>query len=299
MEAITYLRYPQEITKVNAKPAKMAGMEKLKNLKNKYDSMLSTLLNTEMRKPVVKPEVTVTPTVSPVIEPNVEEVKVSKPTNYAAVMQSFSMAVYGDSFQELPLSSARKIRVNTRVKKHVVGLRDTFGTSKIVHEIPKKEPYNNVSTFPSRVSSNVAINDEVVNKEVVTQPLTRTTAKYASPVAHTETIVKENTPSVDDYLQKEVPIAESGLINELSSDILKLKGDVKQRTELLEQLEAQYNDIQTQKAKRIKELEEEKLSYTTMIEGLTDKIKNLQNAILKERQTLESSNDDYGSRRIA
>lgn len=35
MEAITYLRYPQEITKVNAKPAKMAGMEKLKNLKNK------------------------------------------------------------------------------------------------------------------------------------------------------------------------------------------------------------------------------------------------------------------------
>ncbi len=299
MEAITYLRYPQEITKVNAKPAKMAGMEKLKNLKNKYDSMLSALLNTETRKPVVKPEVAVTPTVSPVIEPKVEEVKVSKPTNYAAVMQSFSMTVYGDSFQELPLSSARKIRVNTRVKKHVVGLGDTFGTSKIVHEIPKKEPYNNVSTFPSRVSSNVAINDEVVNKEVATQPLTRTTAKYASPVAHTETIVKENTPSVDDYLQKEVPIAESGLINELSSDILKLKGDVKQRTELLEQLEAQYNDIQTQKAKRIKELEEEKLSYTTMIEGLTDKIKNLQNAILKERQTLESSNDDYGSRRIA
>ena len=299
MEAITYLRYPQEITKVNAKPAKMAGMEKLKNLKNKYDSMLSALLNTETRKPVVKPEVAVTPTVSPVIEPKVEEVKVSKPTNYAAVMQSFSMTVYGDSFQELPLSSARKIRVNTRVKKHVVGLGDTFGTSKIVHEIPKKEPYNNVSTFPSRVSSNVAINDEVVNKEVATQPLTRTTAKYASPVAHTETIVKENTPSVDDYLQKEVPIAESGLINELSSDILKLKGDVKQRTELLEQLEAQYNDIQTQKAKRIKELEEEKLSYTTMIEGLTDKIKNLQNAILKERQTLESSNDDYCSRRIA
>lgn len=297
MEAITYLRYPQEITKVNAKPAKMAGMEKLKNLKNKYDSMLSALLNTETRKPVVKPEVTVTPTVSPVIEPKVEEVKVSKPTNYAAVMQSFSMTVYGDSFQELPLSSARKIRVNTRVKKHVVGLGDTFGTSKIVHEIPKKEPYNNVSTFPSRVSSNVAINDEVVNKEVTTQPLTRTTAKYASPVTHTETIVKENTPSVDDYLQKEVPIDESGLINELSSDVLKLKGDVKQRRELFEQLKAQYNDIQTQKAKRIEELKEEKLSYTTMIEGLNDEIKNLQNAILKERQTLESSNDDYGSRR--
>ena len=298
MEAITYLRYPQERTKVNTKPAKMAGMEKLKNLKNKYDSMLSALLNTETRKPVVKPEVTVTPTVSPVIEPNVEEVKVSKPTNYAAVMQSFLMTVYGDSFQELPISSAHKIRVNKRVKKHVVGLRDIFGISKIVHEILKKEPYNNVSTFPSRVSSNVAINDEVVNKEVVTQPLTRTTAKYASPVAHTETIVKENTPSVDDYLQKEVPIDESGLINELSSDILKLKGDAKQKTELFEQLKAQYKDIQTQKAKRIEELKEEKLSYTTMIEGLNDEIKNLRNAILKERQTLESSNDDYGSKRI-
>ena len=282
MEAITYLRYPQERTKVNTKPAKMAGMEKLKNLKNKYDSMLSALLNTETRKPVVKPEVTVTPTVSPVIEPNVEEVKVSKPTNYAAVMQSFLMTVYGDSFQELPISSAHKIRVNKRVKKHVVGLRDIFGISKIVHEILKKEPYNN----------------EVVNKEVVTQPLTRTTAKYASPVTHTETIVKENTPSVDDYLQKEVPIDESGLINELSSDILKLKGDAKQKTELFEQLKAQYKDIQTQKAKRIEELKEEKLSYTTMIEGLNDEIKNLRNAILKERQTLESSNDDYGSKRI-
>ena len=234
----------------------------MKSLKSKYHSFLKTL---------------VVPAEEKKEEPNVSQPEPVAPAkvgnNYGEVADKFLLSVFEKSFEEKPLTGARKIRVNTRVTKHVKGLGNEFGKGKLadmpalnkpvapatnIEAMPVNEPKNQVESTPIQVTQ---IQNDAYTKDSASK-------------------------SVDDYLQKEVPNQEGGIINQLSDDVETLKDRIVESTTLIEQLEARRNELKNKRAQRIKELEEEKLSYTATLDGLTERIKNLQEAIEREEQSL-------------
>ena len=56
------------------------------------------------------------------------------------VIDKFSMSVFDKSFEQKPLAGARKIRVNPKVTKHVVGLGRKFGLKKLADIVEQMTP---------------------------------------------------------------------------------------------------------------------------------------------------------------
>ena len=61
---------------------------------------------------------------------------------------------------------------------------------------------------------------------------------------------------------------------------------LKNQQKEVKDLEKKYNDLKSKREQRIRDLEDEKLSYTATLEGLTERIRSLQDAIAQEEQTL-------------
>jgi len=289
MEAITYLNAFDTSTKNGQKLAKIS-QEKMNALKSKYHEFTS--------KTVVAPAAFQKEEVASVapfreVEPMVNNTPVTQvgpSDNYKEIVDAFSLTVYGNSFDEKPLTGARKIRVNPKVVKHAVGLKNRFGNDKIIDITEVRSTHSEMLESASKVDEEVVsrvttpVVEEVKAETVV--PESRDVLPKTTPVV-SESVARDiSSPSVDDYLQKEVPNQENGIIVQLTGDVEGLKEETVKRAAILEKLEAQYNAIKDQKARRIKELEEEKLSYTATLEGLTEKIRNLQAAIEREEQSL-------------
>ncbi len=273
---ITYLEVLVNPSKVDHKPAKIS-QEKLNNLKNNYKNNLKVTAPT-VETNIAKEPVNVVP-----VKEETQVMVASMPTdNYGDVVNMFGLGVYEKSFDELNLTGARKIRINSKLPKHIRLLSEKFASGKLENlGIPKEE---NVVSMPtvSKVETTSVSNEVVENKEesnVVEFP-------NVTQVQNTTMPVKDSvSPSVDDYLQKEMPKDDS-VITQLTGDVESLKKEAEKRSAILEQLEAKYNELKSKREQRIKDLEEEKLSYTATLEGLTERIRNLQEAIEKEEQTL-------------
>ena len=291
MNEITYLDYVQESYPNGRKPAKIS-QEKIRNLKNKYDINWKTLkeaVKTPAKEATnVAPFPSVQPTVStPTVNngystnaasfPNVNQVNssinivesVNRPVvkNYENVVRDFNITVYEKSLDEEGLAGARKIRISQKTANEVKGCDKMMAHGKLENIIPF--PTKSVEIKP--VSSNIGSN---INEFQRTQ---------------TSSVNSSISPSVDDYLQKDKPSIENGIILQLAGDVESLKEETVKQSALLEQLEAKYNDLKAKREQRIKDLEDEKLSYTATLEGLTERIRNLQEAIQQEEQSLSGS----------
>lgn len=295
MDGITYLSLFSECKKNGQKLAKIS-QEKLKSLKGKYNAFLTTLTKAEPAPSVVekKADIAVDPVVSQNVTPR-ENIVLETPVkadNYSEVLANFMITVYGNTFNEKPLSGARKIRVNSKVKKHVKGLDKKYGKAQLVDivvttlppEVKMQEVANNFNEeLPVSKKISSPVNNDILSGIKVEQPMANEMSRLDNTLKGTY-----SSPSVDDYLQKEMPNQEDGIIAQLTGDVASLKEEAKKRTLILEKLEAQYNTIKEQKAKRIEELEEQKLSYTATLDGLTEKIKLLQESIAREEQAMSS-----------
>ena len=275
MEAITYLDSFDMSTRNGQKLAKIS-QEKIKSLKNKYSTYLKSLVTTtEVKQEMMMPEVKETKVVS---NPQVVTVATD---NYREVIDKFSMSVFEKSFTQKPLTGARKIRVNTKVIKHVRGLSEKMAKGKLEDMVVTQAPIIEDKSTEVNYTANVEPtlnNVHVQDAKVVSSNV----SDFSKSSISRDAI----SPSVDDYLQKNSHGSENGLIVQLTGDVQNLKEETVKSTAILEQLEAKYNALKDKKAQRIKELEEEKLSYTATLEGLTERIKNLQNAIAQEEQSL-------------
>lgn len=277
MNEIAYLDYFKESYPSGRKPAKIS-QEKIRNLKANYDTnwkKLVTPVNTVVNNtvsdnviPFQTASVTPTPVVTvqkPITSPVVGQPVVK---NYKTVADDYKMSVFKRSFDVLDLAGARKIRVSQKTKNEVMGYSNDMGEGVLDNVIP----------FPK---ANATIQQE--------QPIINDGISNIREFPKTQIPSVNNlmaSPSVDDYLQKDKPIQENGIIVQLAGDVETLKEETVKQSALLEQLEAKYNELKTKREQRIKDLEEEKLSYTATLEGLTERIKNLQEAIEKEEQSL-------------
>ena len=215
------------------------------------------------------------------IAPPVETKTVSQPVNnYDEIINKFGMHVYENSVIELPLAAARKVRTGQRILNPLENFVKTKANGLLL--VSKKEEVVNTLVEP-KVDTVIKEETFVDTNEVVNE----------APVI-SKPVVSQPTPSVDDYLQKEQKEVHqdnsiSGLITQLEGDINTLKNEAIVKHEELKQLEAKFEAIQAQKKARIEELKEEKLSYTTTLEGLTEQINKLQQAIRDEENVLGKS----------
>lgn len=192
----------------------------------------------------------------------------------------------------------------------------------IVNEI-KQEPVSNIREFPSRVlatpeySRNENVSSEPVNNvysyptgtpvvetrtevnnEVTNNNLSRLSRMDYNTGVMAKEEVKTNPVHTDiysstDYVQQKLS---GNLKTNSDQDIAqlvegnkKLDGEISESQTVLQQLEAQLAKLkeinEAQRQARINELEEEKLSKTATLNGLTEQIKALQEAIRQEQRS--------------
>lgn len=193
----------------------------------------------------------------------------------------------------------------------------------IVNEV-KQEPVSNVREFPSRVlatpeySRNENVSSELVNNmysfatskpvvetrtEVVNNDVNNSNLSRLSRMDYNTGVmakeeVKANPVHTDiysstDYVQQKLS---GNLKNNYAQDIAqlvegnkRLDGEISESQTVLQQLEAQLAKLkeinEAQRQARINELEEEKLSKTATLNGLTEQIKALQEAIRQEQRS--------------
>ena len=280
MNEITYLDYFKESYPNGRKPAKIS-QEKIKKLKDNYHinwknlaekvnvSVNNTICHDVAQVSNIQSTVSVTPSVIPQVSaplPSVVPIiNQPKGKNYKTIADEFSMKVYENSLDVVDLAGARKIRVSQKTKNEVNGYSHEMRDGRIENIVQPVIPSSNVNNvyknvMPTNSRQNVSDFANINNSALL--------------------------PSVDDYLQKDKPSQENGIIIQLAGDVESLKEETVKQSALLEQLEARYNDLKAKREQRIRDLEEEKLSYTATLEGLTERIKNLQEAIMQEEQSL-------------
>lgn len=105
-----------------------------------------------------------------------------------------------------------------------------------------------------------------------------------------ETPVRDNTVSIDDYLQHGKIKSNDHDLKVLMENNKRLNSEINESQRVLEQLEAQLSKLkeisEAKRQARINELEEENLSKTATLNGLTEQIKALQEAIKLEQQSV-------------
>ena len=170
------------------------------------------------------------------------------------------------------------------------------------------EPVNNMYSFPTGAPVTPARTE--VNSEVNTNNLSRLSRMdyntggmskeepqmvKTSPV-HTD--IYSSTDYVQQKLSGNIKTNADQDIAQLVENNKKLDGEISESQTVLQQLEAQLAKLkeinEAQRQARINELEEEKLSKTATLNGLTEQIKALQEAI---RQEQRSANEQTSYRR--
>ena len=201
--------------------------------------------------------------------------------------------------------------------------------SKPVKEVTINEPISNVVPFPkmqnvaptrevempSRVENNIvkfpsqpAVSQPTMNNEPSLSNFSRvmrmdynsnpTTTQNVEKTVE-EKVQRDNTVSIDDYLQHGSNNGDKD-IAELLQTNEKLDSEIGRNQSILENLEAELKRIQEireeKRRAKLNALEEERLSKTATLNGLTEQIRALQEAIRLEQQNL---NETSSYRRVA
>jgi len=161
------------------------------------------------------------------------------------------------------------------------------------------EPVNNMYSFATGKPM-VETRTDVVNNEVNTNNLSRLSRMdYNSGVmakeepkevknSNVHTDIYSSTDYVQQKLSGNLKTNSDHDIAQLVEGNKKLDGEISESQTVLQQLEAQLAKLkeinEAQRQARINELEEEKLSKTATLNGLTEQIKALQEAIRQEQR---------------
>lgn len=292
----------------SAKPAKLS-QEKVRNIDNKYKRFSV--------KPVVASE---TPVANQSSYKDVLNKFKMSALNYGNATVKLSG---GRKLKVNPIvrNGALKLFKETITNGDVINVEVV--SAPIVNEV-KQEPVSNIREFPSRVlatpeysrNENVAsepvnnmysyptgkpvveTRNEVVNNEVNNSNLSRLSRMDYNAGIMAKEDVKANPVHTDiysstDYVQQKLS---GNLKTNSDQDIAqlvegnkKLDGEISESQTVLQQLEAQLAKLkeinEAQRQARINELEEEKLSKTATLNGLTEQIKALQEAIRQEQRS--------------
>ena len=206
--------------------------------------------------------------VSQVVKPEIE-FSVNEPAN-----NSVNNVVEFPSSRVQNLSSARSVETPVRQENNV----REFAMSRANVQPVSPEP--NLSNF-SRVmrmdyNNNLAVNNQDSHVE--------------------EKVRRDNVVSIDDYLQHGSSTGDKD-IAELLQTNEKLDSEIGRTQSILENLEAELKRIQIVREEKRKAqlnaLEEERLSKTATLNGLTEQIRALQEAIRLEQQNLNETTSSY------
>lgn len=292
----------------SAKPAKLS-QEKVRNIDNKYKRFSV--------KPVVASE---TPVANQSSYKDVLNKFKMSALNYGNATVKLSG---GRKLKVNPIvrNGALKLFKETITNGDVINVEVV--SAPIVNEV-KQEPVSNIREFPSRVlatpeysrNENVAsepvnnmysyptgkpvveTRNEVVNNEVNNSNLSRLSRMDYNTGVMAKEEVKANPVHTDiysstDYVQQKLSgnlkTNSDQDIAQLVENNKKLDGEISESQTVLQQLEAQLAKLkeinEAQRQARINELEEEKLSKTATLNGLTEQIKALQEAIRQEQRS--------------
>ena len=292
----------------SAKPAKLS-QEKVRNIDNKYKRFSV--------KPVVASE---TPVANQSSYKDVLNKFKMSALNYGNATVKLSG---GRKLKVNPIvrNGALKLFKETITNGDVINVEVV--SAPIVNEV-KQEPVSNIREFPSRVlatpeysrNENVAsepvnnmysyptgkpvveTRNEVVNNEVNNSNLSRLSRMDYNAGIMAKEDVKANPVHTDiysstDYVQQKLSgnlkTNSDQDIAQLVENNKKLDGEISESQTVLQQLEAQLAKLkeinEAQRQARINELEEEKLSKTATLNGLTEQIKALQEAIRQEQRS--------------
>lgn len=284
MNEITYLEAIKEANTNGQKPAKISQL-KLTTLKGRYHTKCKELEQTiqsqmgSVQDPVV-PTAPVVPS-TPIVEtPVVVDTKLNENVskdNYQDVIKQFSMTVYKETFKVKKLVGAKKLRVASKVRNNALKMGNLYGTAEIVDDL------DITITNDISIPSNVV---EIPKKNLEEKTIIVENAKSSDNVVEFPRTQTPQSVTVDDYLQKEIPNQTDGIIIQLTDDVQKLKAAAEEKTALLESLEKKYKELKDKREQRIRDLEDEKLGYTATLEGLTERIRNLQEAIEQEENLI-------------
>lgn len=214
---------------------------------------------------------------------------------------------------EIPVATNTTSVVNEpaqQVENNIVEFprRMTYQSQEVMHnESVAKEPVNNMYSFvdgrqtisPTTevVSNNSVINSGENNAINTLSRLSR--MDYNTSNVLKEAPVRDNTVSIDDYLQHGKTKSSDRDLASLMENNERLNSEISESQKVLEQLEAQLAKLkeisEAKRQARISELKEENLSKTATLNGLTEQIRALQEAIKLEQQ----SSNEGTIRRVA
>lgn len=176
------------------------------------------------------------------------------------------------------------------------------------NENVSSEPVNNMYSYPTGkpvVEAKLEVNNEVNNNNLSRLSrmdynngvMAKEEPKEVKP-APVHTDIYSSTDYVQQKLSGNLKTNSDQDIAQLVEGNKKLDGEISESQSVLQQLEAQLAKLkevnEAQRQARINELEEEKLSKTATLNGLTEQIKALQEAI---RQEQRSANEQTSYRR--
>ena len=287
MDNVIYLdfaNYSDSITNaIDRKPAKISK-EKLANLKLKTFEIKKTFRKVE------KTPKQVAPAPAPVIEKPV----VAPVVNFADLVKSHNVKAYKNAKgAELPVVAGRKIKCNPSVARGATKLAltgtEVINLTKVVEAKPVQEP---VIETPIAPLPEPVIEAPVEVKAVETAPVVE-----AKPAAVQEPVIAKtpvDTPAqepinIDDYLGHLGP--DDTKFDD--TEILQLQGDINDLTSQISAKVVQYNELkkyqaslESKRVERIKELEQEKLEKTMVLDELTKKLDEMQREIDGNKKAL-------------
>lgn len=309
---------------LDSKKTAKLGREKVINIKNKFQKYMQGLNKQEVVS-------NVTPVLAQETVPNYKRIL---DTFNLSVLNNGNEVVRQTGARKLKVNpivrdSSKKmynscIKDGIAIKKAVA-----VEVSKPVKEVTINEPISNVVPFPkmqnvaptrevempSRVENNIvkfpsqpAVSQPTMNNEPSLSNFSRvmrmdynsnptTTQNVEKPVE--EKVQRDNTVSIDDYLQHGSNNGDKD-IAELLQTNEKLDSEIGRNQSILENLEAELKRIQEireeKRRAKLNALEEERLSKTATLNGLTEQIRALQEAIRLEQQNL---NETSSYRRVA
>ena len=243
-------------------------------------------------------------------------------------LKLFTEAINGDFAVESPVVTNTAPMMNDVTEKEPVNNIVQFPSRVSKEEKPVMEPQampNNIVNFPTErvmerremsdyansnvVNTNVNSNANNVSGNNTFSRLSRfdyntsnnlNVEEKAPMESSNVTASRDNVVSIDDYLQHSLNSNSDRDIQELVQSNERLDNEIAKKDSILENLKVELQKIQTIREEKhraqINALEEEKLSKTTRLDGLTEQILALQEAIEREQQSL---NDSTSYRRIA
>lgn len=189
-------------------------------------------------------------------------------------------------------NGTRKIRVNSLITDSIKKVRES--NIKTIEDTAVDNidmvPTNDISVSPVLETKQIITSNENVENNIQTEkPLVEpVVSAYQAPLSRVNKVQPainneaNNIPSVDAYLQR-ISRDGSESIETLEMDNQKLIAEINNKKSYLAQLEEELQKIE--KEKRIKDLEEEKLGYTSTLQGLSDQIRKLQTEIEEKKQS--------------